>query len=172
MERFDHQSGTSQPDLPTELSRFAFLIGKWRCKAILKSEADEYQTFEATWLGRFILDGHAIADEYRMTNASGELIVLGMNFRSFDLKKKTWNIRWLNALTGVWTDLASEELGGVKFNNQSITYTFKEPVADHAYTRVTYRIISEAHFTWQGEKSEDGRLWREFMLVEAYRTED
>ncbi|HEU5413260.1 MAG TPA: DUF1579 family protein [Candidatus Angelobacter sp.] len=172
MERLDYQSGTSQPNLSAELSRFAFLIGKWRCKAKLKSETGEYQTFEGVWLGRFILDGHVIADEYRMMAASGELIVLGMNFRSFDLKKKAWNIRWLNALTGVWTDLTSEELGGVKFNNQTITYAFKEPAAGHAYTRATYRIVSGAHFTWQGERSEDGKHWSEFMLIEAHRTED
>jgi hypothetical protein len=29
----------------------------------------QWQTFEATWLGRFILDGYAIADEYRMTDS-------------------------------------------------------------------------------------------------------
>ena len=36
---------------------------------------------QAAWLGRYILDGHAIADEYRMTGSSGERIVFGMNLR-------------------------------------------------------------------------------------------
>ena len=30
-------------------------------------------------VGRLILDGYAIADEYRMMDTSGELIVLGVN---------------------------------------------------------------------------------------------
>jgi hypothetical protein len=37
----------------------------------------------ATWKGRFILDGYVIADEYSMTTSAGELIVLGMNFRTY-----------------------------------------------------------------------------------------
>lgn len=32
----------------------------------------------------YILDGYAIADEYRMIASSGELLVFGMNFRIYD----------------------------------------------------------------------------------------
>jgi len=66
-------------------------------------------------------------------------------------------------------DLGPEELGGVTFDGESIVYIFREPAAGHAYTRATYTNISEAHFTWRGEKSDDGKTWSEFMLVEAYR---
>jgi hypothetical protein len=55
-----------------------------RSKSKVRSANGEWQTFEATWLGRFILDGYAIADEYRMTGSSGEVIVLGMNLRTYD----------------------------------------------------------------------------------------
>jgi hypothetical protein len=172
MDRFDKRFGTPNPNEPAALSLFAFLIGKWRCKAKLISENGEWQTFEATWLGRFILDGYAIADEYRMTSTSGTLLVLGMNFRTYDAEKKVWNIKWLNALAGTWTDLVSEELGGVRLDDQSITYAFKEPVAAHVYTRATYTIISDTHFTWRGEKSQDGKTWSEFMVIEAQRTRE
>ncbi len=105
-----------------------------------------------------------------MTGSSGELIVLGMNFRTYDAAKQIWNMKWLNALAGTWTDLGREEFGGVRFDGQSITYAFKEPVAAHPYTRATYTSISETHFTWRGEKSRDGKDWSEFMIVEAYRS--
>jgi hypothetical protein len=39
-----------------------------------------------------------------------------------------------------------------------------------AYTRATYTNISDAHFTWRGEKSDDGKAWSEFVVVEAYRS--
>jgi len=110
--------GRPNPNAPAALSRFAFLIGKWRCEAKLKSADESWQTLEAAWLGRFILDGYAIADEYRMMSSSGELIVLGMNFRTYDAVKRTWNIRWLNGLAGDWTDLMSEQLGGVKVDGK------------------------------------------------------
>lgn len=109
MAQIDQEFGKLNPNAPAALSRFAFLIGKWRCEAKLKSANGAWQTFEAAWLGRFILDGYAIADEYRMLGSSGELIVLGMNFRTHDAAKQIWNIKWLNALAGNWTDLASEE---------------------------------------------------------------
>ena len=35
-----------------------------------------------------------------MTTPAGELLVLGINLRSYDAKKKTWNMKWLNALGG------------------------------------------------------------------------
>jgi len=105
MDQVDHEFGEPNPDAPAALSRFAFLIGRWRCEAQVRSANGEWQTFHATWLGRFILDGYAIADEYRMTGSSGELIVLGMNFRAYDATKQMWNIKWLNALAGTWVDL-------------------------------------------------------------------
>ncbi len=172
MDQVDQEFGKPNPNAPVALSRFAFLIGRWRCEAKVKSANGEWQTFQARWLGRFILDGYAIADEYRMTGSSGELIVLGMNLRAYEATKQVWNIKWLNALSGTWVDLGPEELGGVRFDGQSIIYAFKEPVAAHAYTRATYTNISKTHFTWRGEKSDDGKAWSEFMVVEAYRSKE
>ena len=98
MAQIAEEFGSLNPNAPTALSRFAFLIGKWRCEAKLKSADGSWQTFEGAWLGRFILDGYAIADEYRMVSSSGALIVLGMNFRTYDAARKIWNIKWLNGL--------------------------------------------------------------------------
>ena len=170
MQQVGHDFGKLNPHAPEALSRFAFLIGTWKCDAKVLSPNGEWQTFQATWVGRYILDGYVIADEYRMTDSSGKLIVLGMNFRSYNAAKQTWNIKWLNALDGTWVDLGSEEFGGITSKGESIAYAFKEPVAAHGYTRATYTNISQTHFTWRGEKSNDGKTWSEFMVVEAHRT--
>ena len=155
-------------DVRAELERFAFLIGRYRCEATLKLPDGE-QRFAAMWEGRWILDGHAIADEYRMFAASGEVIVLGLNVRAYEPAKKSWNIKWLDALSGRWTDLGPEELGGVQFEGTSVSYQFKEPMVGHRFTRATYTNISERHFTWKGEGSEDGNAWTPFMVVECER---
>jgi hypothetical protein len=172
MGQVDQGLGEPNPDAPAALSRFAFLIGTWRCEARVRAANGEWQTLRATWLGRFILDGYAIADEYRMTGASGEPIVLGLNLRAYDATKQMWNMKWLNALAGTWVDLGPEELGGVTCDSEAISYTFKEPMAAHAFTRATYTNISQTHFTWRGEKSDDGKTWSEFMVVEAYRSKE
>jgi hypothetical protein len=162
--------GKLNPHAPAALARFAFLVGAWRGEAKLKSAAGDWQTFPVTWLGRFVLHGYAIADEYTMTTPTGDLIVFGENFRTYDAATHTWNIRWLNALTGTWTNLVSPELGGVTFEGQSISYAFNEPVAHHPYTRATYTSISNTHFTWKGDQSTDGKAWSEFMVVDVTRS--
>ena len=172
MDQVDREFGHRNPNAPAALARFAFLIGRWRCEANVRSATGAWQTFRATWVGRFILDGHAIADEYRMTDASGALIVLGLNLRTYDSGRQSWTMKWLNALSGTWTDLGPEELGGVADHGQSIEYVFREPMAGHTYTRATYTNISDQHFTWRGEKSDDRRTWHEFMRLDAYRADD
>ena len=154
-----------------ELERFAFLVGRYRCEAKLKLPTGDWQTFGATWEGRWILNGHAIADEYMMFGAEGDLLVLGLNIRAYDDANKRWNIKWLDALSGRWTDLGPEELGGVQFDGLSVSYVFREPMVGHALTRATYTVVSEKHFTWKGESSEDGTAWTEFMVLECDREE-
>jgi hypothetical protein len=154
---------------PAPLAPFAFLVGDWQCDARVKSEAGGWQKFRALWQGRFILDGHAIEDEYRMTDPAGKLIVLGMNFRTYDAARHGWIIKWLNALTGTWSDLAPSELGGVATDGTSMSYAFREPSAANTYSRVTYTNDSRTHFTWRGEQSQDGARWREFMVIACDR---
>ena len=156
------------------LERFAFLIGEWRFDAHFKSETGQAQTFHGTWIGRSILDGHVIADEYRMFGSQGELAVLGMNFRAYDSTRQVWNIKWLNALDGTWTDLTPEEFGGVRFEGRSLSYVFREPAGAtegwrKSLTRATYTTVSPDVFYWRGEKSEDRVTWDEFMVVECHR---
>ena len=171
MERNEHEYGKPNPNAPQELSQFAFLVGKWRGEAKLKREDGTWENLKALWEGRYILEGYAIADEYRMTTPTGELLVLGINLRSYDAKKKAWNLKWLNALAGTWTDLGPEELGGVVVDGKTISYRMKEPVAQHAFTRATYTDISADHFIWQGDRSNDGRTWEQFLVIELYRSE-
>ena len=171
MNRANEDFGKPNANAPAALSQFAFIIGRWRCDAKALMPNGQWQTFQATWLGRYILDGYAIDDEYRMTGASGELIVHGLNFRSYDSARQTWNIKWLDARSGTWLDLGPQELGGIRFDGQSIIYAFKEPMAGHAFTRATYTSVSKNHFTWRGEKSDDGETWSQVMIIEAHRAE-
>jgi hypothetical protein len=92
-----------------------------------------------------------------MTGLAGELMVLGLNLRAYDATKQTWNIKWLNALAGMWMDLGSEELGGVRFDGQSVIYMFKEPVAAHVYTRATYTNIPKSTSRGEARSPRTGR---------------
>ncbi len=171
MARTGQTSEAINAHAPQELSHFAFLIGSWQCAARLQSANGRWEELRAQWRGQFILDGYAIADEYRMMNGAGDLVVLGMNFRTFDPSSGKWTIKWLDARNGIWTDLVSSDLGGVLISDQSITYTFKEPSAGHLFTRASYIKLSRDHFTWLGEKSNDRKAWSKFLIVECSRQE-
>jgi uncharacterized protein DUF1579 len=164
--------GTINPNAPAELLKFAFIIGHWIFDAKVKTPDGQSLPFKGTWRGRYILEGYAISDEYRMTDLSGKLIVLGLNLRTYDASTQTWNIKWLNALTGTWMDLAPSQLGNVRSEGQSMIYAFPQTSPDdstHIYSRVTYTKVSESRFTWKGEKSADANNWTEFMLVDCHR---
>lgn len=166
----DKEYGTPSPKAPPELSQFAFIIGKWNCDAKVKGDDGLWQPYKATWLGRYILDGYVIADEYRMTNQSGALIVHGMNFRSYSTEKKAWVMRWLNAVGSSWMELGPESLGGVRVASKTITFNFTDTSGLDVLTRVTFSNMTKSHFTWSSERSLDqGKTWAEFMVIEASR---
>jgi hypothetical protein len=169
MEQDGRQYGKLNPKAPVELARWAFLVGDWAGEAKLKREGGRTETLQVSWDGRYILDGYAIEDEYRMTTATGELVVLGTNIRAYDAQKKVWSMKWLNAISGTWTDLGSEELGGWRVDEKTFSYDLKESTAGHVLTRATYTNISSDHFSWRGEKSNDGKGWEEFLIVDLYR---
>ena len=91
-----------------------FLIGKWRCESKVNGQDGEYQTYSAVWIGRHILDGYVIADEFRQMDSDGQLTQLGQTYRSYNSEKKTWVMKWHDVLASTWLDLVPEDLGGVR----------------------------------------------------------
>lgn len=55
--------GSRNTAAPEELSVFSFLVGKWQGVGKTRLEDGNDAEFELTWIGRYILDGMAIADE-------------------------------------------------------------------------------------------------------------
>ncbi|HSE31335.1 MAG TPA: hypothetical protein VLA93_07130 [Pyrinomonadaceae bacterium] len=164
--------GNPNPKAPPELSQFAFLIGSWRCDVSVKGADGTWQKYQATWVGRYILDGYVIADEYRMINEAGELVVHGMNLRSYSVEKKTWVMRWLDATRSSWVELGPKRLGGVRVSPETITFNLVDIFAPDAISRVTFSNISAGRFTWREDKSLDqGKTWTEFVTIDARRAQ-
>lgn len=161
------QFGALNPDAPPQLARFAFLLGAWQCEAALQQADGSTEYLDAKWVGRFVLDGYVVMDDFSMIRHTGERLVLGVNVRTYDVVNQSWDIRWLNALDGTWADLVSEEHGAIRFDGKDISYTFPEPTGVHALTRATYTDITPDRFTWRGERSDDGTQWEEFLRIEC-----
>lgn len=160
------------PNAPKQLAAFDFLIGKWNCKVTVKQQDGTTSKLQAIWEGHYILDGYVIADEYRMEDSTGTLMMLGMNLRAYDPETNTWNMKWLEALSGTWLDLGTQELGGVQITDSTIVYKAKfKPGELH---RIKFTDITENHFTWSVDISTDGgQKWNEsVMIIQANRNSD
>lgn len=169
--------GLPNRNAPRELSQFAFLIGNWRCESRVKGPDGAFRTYPATWVARYILDGYAIADEFKQLGPAGEVAQLGQTTRSFNSDSKTWIIKWLDALDSTWLDMGPEDLGGVAVRSGSITYQHRRPRGRtgrlfplQSLFRLTFSNMSEDHFTWRAELSTDGgETWDEVQVIEATR---
>lgn len=114
IDRQDTESfGTPHPDAPSEFAQFAFLVGQWECDVHARNDEGNITRLSATWTGRYILDGYVIMDEFRMHDADAKLVMLGVNYRSYNRQEQCWVMKWLDAQASTWLDLGPPELGGV-----------------------------------------------------------
>lgn len=156
--------GNPHPDAPDQLSTFAFLIGKWNCEVAIQQDNGSISHLQATWEGRYILDGYVIADEYRMVDAAGDLRMLGMNFRAFKQETNRWNMKWLEALSGKWLELGPQNLGGVSVTDSSIAYSAEFRPGEHH--RMTFSHINKHDFIWKVDISTDhGHTWNKAVMT-------
>lgn len=156
---FSQVADTLNANAPRQLSYFAFLIGSWKCDVSVKKQDGTPVHLDAEWKGRYILDGYAIADQFSMRDPRGEVIMSGMNFRSFSIKDHAWNMKWFEGMTSTWQDI-----GDVEIMDSSITY--KIQVAASEIHKIKYYHISNTHFDWSADISRDnGKTWDESVMT-------
>jgi hypothetical protein len=169
--------GMPNANAPRELVAFDFLVGAWECESHVRGPDDVVRTRPATWVGRYILDGYAICDEFRQLGPAGEVAMLGQTYRLFNTDSKTWVMKWLDALDATWLDLGPEDLGGVSVREGTITFRHRRPRGRagrlfplHSLFRNTFFDIAEAGFRWRSDLSTDnGETWAEVQTIEARR---
>ena len=74
--------GERSPRAPRELDVFAFLIGKWDGRGRTRLPDGKVAEYPVAWVGRYILDGTAIADEVHGPYPDGTPS-LGITFRQY-----------------------------------------------------------------------------------------
>ena len=169
--------GMPNSSAPRELVTFDFLVGAWECESSIRAPDGSMRARPATWVGRYILDGYVIADEFRQLGPAGEVAMLGQTVRAFNSDAQEWVMKWLDALDATWLDLGPAELGGVTVRDGTITYRHRRPRGRsgrlfplQSLFRVTFFDIAEAAFRWRSEVSTDnGETWAEVQTIAARR---
>lgn len=146
--------GELNPNAPAELATFAFLIGTWSGSARTRDAKGEYSDYQFQWIGRYVLDGMAIADEMRIPGGA----VQGMSFRSYDTASNSWVIEYLNFNRSFVRRQVNAQSGDVR--REAGNVTILQPGPDGTLMREVYTVLDAGHFTYSMDQSADaGQSW-------------
>jgi hypothetical protein len=143
--------GERNPEAPAELDLFSFLVGKWSGRKRLADGNDA----EWTWIGRYVLNGMAIADELH-ASADGKQY-LGITIRHFDPNHDSWIVEFLNVSNSFLRRQVNASSGSVSREVDSVVV-----ISEDAQTRIRerYRLVDQNQFTYTLDQSQDaGRSW-------------
>jgi hypothetical protein len=154
--------GVVNPQAPSELSTFAFLVGKWTATAQFRDAEGKYQESKLEWIGRYVLNGMAIADEGRSEAPGGGITVYGISFRYFDANTKVWTVEFLNFNQSFLRKQVNATTGSVTKEGNRVTVA---QVGPEGTGREVYTLIDADHFTYSLDMSPDGgQSWNEGVV--------
>jgi hypothetical protein len=149
--------GTRNAAASGQLNMFSFLVGKWQGSGRTRLADGSYAQFAGvTWIGRYILDGTAIADEFHASTPDGKAY-LGISLRQFDAAQKSWIVEYLNVTNSFLRRQVNPRSGSVTSNGDTVVV-----VSGDAQTnfRETYRLTDKNHYIYSADSSRDGgRNW-------------
>jgi hypothetical protein len=154
--------GQSNPQAPGQLNLFAFLIGKWKGTGRTRLADGSHAQFELTWIGRYILNGMAIADEFHSLAPDGSPY-LGISIRHFDTKTNSWVIEYLNVSKSFLRRQVNPHSGSVRLDGGTIVV-----ISEDAQTTVreNYHVADQSHFSYSTALSHDGGQSWDPVLIE------
>jgi hypothetical protein len=102
--------GQRNQNAPKELDVFSFLIGTWEGRGKTKLDDGKVAEYTVTWIGRYILDGTAIADECHGPAPDGSPY-LGINLRPVRSEQEDLDCRVLERIFFVLAKTGRSSLG-------------------------------------------------------------
>lgn len=158
--------GEKNPGAPQELGAFSFLIGKWTGRGKTKIEDGKFAEYDVAWIGRYILDGTAIADEMHAPNPDGSPY-LGISFRQYDAQRRTWIVEYLNVAGSFLRKQVNQQSGSVQVNGRNVTVASESP---SVAIREHYLVPSDDAFTYRLDVSSDGgKSWNEAQIEMTFQ---
>jgi hypothetical protein len=148
--------GHRNAQAPDPLNLFSFIVGKWDGKGRTRLEDGSHAEFELTWIGRYVLDGMAIADEIHALAPDGKPC-LGITLRHFDTRHDSWIVEFLNVSGSFIRRQVNPNAGSVNREGDTIVIVCG---SGETVIRENYRIPDENRFIYSLDMSRDGgRSW-------------
>jgi hypothetical protein len=158
--------GERSPSAPRELDVFAFIIGKWDGRGRTRLPDGKVAEYPVAWVGRYILDGTAIADQMHGPYPDGTPF-LGISFRQYDQSRKTWVIEHLNVSESFLRRQVHHGTGSVAVSGGTVIVTSKLP---GIVVRERYLVPDADNWVYRLDSSNDrGRSWNEGAIEFTFR---
>jgi hypothetical protein len=161
--------GSRHDSAPEELDVFSFLIGKWEGSGKTRLADGTLAEYDGlAWIGRYILDGMAIADELHGPQPDGSRS-MGISFRYFDPENDHWIVEFLNVSNSFIRRQVNAESGSVEIDGSTVIVVSE---SDQSIIREYYRVLSRDRFDYSIDLSNDGgETWNrgsiEFTMTRA-----
>lgn len=145
-------------DAPAETAQFDFLVGDWLAEYEASRPDGTTSQLTAHWRIEYILDGHALQDNWDVYDREGEKLGSGTMFRTFDAEKGHWTFveltTWRLTLHSMW----GEKQGDTMVMYEETTTADGAP----ALARRVFTHIGPDSFYWRYDVSTDeGKTWDE-----------
>jgi len=148
--------GDANADAPRELRAFEFLIGRWEGTGTTRLPEGKVAEFPIKGIGRYVLDGMAIADESHSTTPDGAPY-FGITLRFYDSAKKSWVVEFLNVNGSFLRRQVNPGSGAVQISGRDVVVMSQ---SEDAWIRETYHVASADQFTYKMDLSQDrGQTW-------------
>ena len=158
--------GEKNSSAPKELDVFSFLIGKWRGTGNTRLPDGKVVEFGGvSWIGRYILDGTAIADEGHAAYPDGRP-ALGVTFRQYDAARKTWIVEFLNVSESFLRKQVNGQSGSVEVDGRDVRVVTEGSTR----SREHYIVVDQDNWVYRMDLSTDGgRSWNEGQVEMTFR---
>ncbi len=158
--------GEMSPRAPKELQTFAFLIGTWDGKGRTRLADGKVAEYPVTWIGRYILDGTAIADEVHAPAPDGTRTV-GITFRQYDANRGTWVVEFLNVSGSFLRRQVHQGAGSVVVQGRNVTVASESP---EYVVREHYLVSDNDSWMYRLDVSTDrGKSWNDGWMEFTFR---
>ncbi len=156
--RMAFHSGNLHPNAPSETAMFGQLAGIWDAYQVKRNRDGTWSrdTTHAEWRWYYILDGHAIQDDWislKMNNDSTTTPqVVGTNIRIYNPEEKQWHLAWIDKTNRrLATFTAMHEDGRVIMTGHN---------AQGRLIRNTFSNMTAQAFDWRQEwTADEGKTW-------------
>jgi hypothetical protein len=158
--------GEKSSHAPQELNAFAFLIGTWDGRGRTKLPNGKVAEYPVRWVGRYILDGTAIADEGHAIYPDGRPS-LGITFRQYDASRAIWVIEFLNVSESFLRRQVRQGAGSVAVQGRNVTVSSEAP---GVAIREHYLVPDDDNWVYRLDMSNDGgENWNDGVIEFTFR---